>query len=79
MKFQGRYIVSELWNFMKKKKATFKEAIVYILKNLKTLKSQNAQKHSTECKLIAQSSLYILGLSFTICNARFPSLPSVIA
>nr|XP_043636580.1 factor of DNA methylation 1-like [Erigeron canadensis] len=34
----GRYVVSELWNFKDNRKATLKEVISYILKNLKNLK-----------------------------------------
>lgn len=34
----GRYVVSELWNFKEGRKATLKEVISYILKNMKTLK-----------------------------------------
>ncbi|KAK2970276.1 hypothetical protein RJ640_021351 [Escallonia rubra] len=34
----GRYVVSELWNFKEGRKATLKEVISYILKNLKSLK-----------------------------------------
>ncbi|KAM7471640.1 hypothetical protein LguiA_009823 [Lonicera macranthoides] len=40
----GRYVVSELWNFKEKRKATLKEVIAYILKNLKTLKSQKRKR-----------------------------------
>lgn len=34
----GRYVVNELWNFKDNRKATLKEVISYILKNLKNLK-----------------------------------------
>lgn len=34
----GRYVVNELWNFKDNRKATLKEVISYILKNLKSLK-----------------------------------------
>ncbi|KAL6972888.1 hypothetical protein U1Q18_027064 [Sarracenia purpurea var. burkii] len=34
----GRYVISELWNFKEKRKATLKEVIAYILKHLKSLK-----------------------------------------
>ncbi|KAL9677664.1 hypothetical protein QQ045_005898 [Rhodiola kirilowii] len=34
----GRYIVSELWNYKEGRKASLKEVIAYILRNLKTLK-----------------------------------------
>ncbi|KAJ9559508.1 hypothetical protein OSB04_004668 [Centaurea solstitialis] len=34
----GRYIVNELWNFKDNRKATLKEVISYILRNLKNLK-----------------------------------------
>ena len=34
----GSYVVSELWNFRDNRKATLKEVISYILKNLKSLK-----------------------------------------
>ncbi|CAL5361604.1 unnamed protein product [Camellia sinensis] len=40
----GRYVVSELWNFKEKRKATLKEVIAYILKTLKTLKRKRVMK-----------------------------------
>ncbi|GKE12813.1 factor of DNA methylation 1-like protein, partial [Tanacetum coccineum] len=33
----GAYVVSELWNFKQNRKATLKEVISYILKNIKNL------------------------------------------
>lgn len=35
----GRYVVSELWNFKEGKKASLKEVIQYMIKELKTSKS----------------------------------------
>lgn len=34
----GRYVVNELWNYKEGRKATVKEVVNYIFKNLKTLK-----------------------------------------
>lgn len=34
----GRYVISELWNYKEKRKATLKEVINYIFKSLKSLK-----------------------------------------
>ncbi|KAI8529381.1 hypothetical protein RHMOL_Rhmol12G0221200 [Rhododendron molle] len=39
----GGYVVSELWNFKEKRKATLKEVIAYILKRLKTLVKRKRQ------------------------------------
>lgn len=36
----GRYVVNEMWNFKDKRKATLKDVINYIFKNLKSLKSK---------------------------------------
>jgi gentisate 1,2-dioxygenase len=38
----GRYVVSELWNFKEGRKATLKEVIAYIVKNINTLKRKKA-------------------------------------
>lgn len=38
----GRYIVSELWNFKENRKASLKEVIAYIVKNIKTTKRKRA-------------------------------------
>ncbi|KAF9686256.1 hypothetical protein SADUNF_Sadunf03G0139900 [Salix dunnii] len=38
----GRYVVSELWNFKEGRKATLKEVIAYILRNINTLKRKKA-------------------------------------
>ncbi|KAK9747825.1 hypothetical protein RND81_02G016700 [Saponaria officinalis] len=38
----GRYVVCELWNYKEKRKATQKEVISYIFKNLKTLKRKKS-------------------------------------
>lgn len=34
----GRYVVSELWNTKEDRKATVKEVVSYIMKNLKTVR-----------------------------------------
>ncbi|KAF2301482.1 hypothetical protein GH714_025015 [Hevea brasiliensis] len=36
----GRYVIPELWNFKEERKATLKEVIAYIVKNIKTLKGK---------------------------------------
>ncbi|XVF86343.1 hypothetical protein PTKIN_Ptkin18bG0031900 [Pterospermum kingtungense] len=38
----GRYVVSELWNFKENRKATLKEVVAYIVKNIKTSKRKRA-------------------------------------
>ncbi|GKA58130.1 F-box domain containing protein [Tanacetum coccineum] len=38
----GAYVVSELWNFKQNRKATLKEVISYILKNIKNLKRKRS-------------------------------------
>ncbi|PWA39803.1 factor of DNA methylation 1 [Artemisia annua] len=38
----GSYVVSELWNFKENRKATLKEVISYILKNIKNLKRKRS-------------------------------------
>ncbi|GLT88115.1 hypothetical protein SLE2022_061540 [Rubroshorea leprosula] len=39
----GRYTVPELWNFKEGRKATLKEVIAYIMKNIKTLKGKKTR------------------------------------
>lgn len=34
----GRYVISELWNFKENRKATLKEVVGYVLRNIKTAK-----------------------------------------
>ncbi|KAF5183830.1 factor of DNA methylation 1-like [Thalictrum thalictroides] len=43
----GRYAVSELWNFKEERKASLKEVIQYILKQLKSLKGSKRRRSYT--------------------------------
>jgi hypothetical protein len=48
----GRYIVSELWNFKEERKATLKEVISYILKNINTLKRKRQGVRLSEVSIL---------------------------
>ncbi|PIA54745.1 hypothetical protein AQUCO_00900967v1 [Aquilegia coerulea] len=43
----GRYAVSELWNFKEERKASLKEVIQYILKQLKSLRGSKRRRYYT--------------------------------
>uniref|UniRef100_A0A803MFU3 XH/XS domain-containing protein n=2 Tax=Chenopodium quinoa TaxID=63459 RepID=A0A803MFU3_CHEQI len=49
----GRYVINELWNYKEGRKATVKEVVNYIFKNLKTLKRKRNILISSECNVPA--------------------------
>ncbi|MFS7950912.1 hypothetical protein Hanom_Chr07g00588771 [Helianthus anomalus] len=65
----GRYEVNELWNFKDNKKATLKEVISYILKNLRSLKRKRG--HGSYFLSILQSCLYYMSKSFFFSFLKF--------
>ena len=55
----GRYVVNELWNFKDNRKATLKEVISYIFKNLKSLKrKEKLENEEAEIKASETRSLW---------------------